>query len=184
MKCNCCASFLQPLTLLLELIAGNFAIPEKYTDGIGPVGVSVQGSPNAVCPFTRYSLAALLCGNHVWSVRWNTVVYWPGYHGFPENSFTKTNWHTRCTLFWCAYEHMVIHGPNMPKCLSGGDTWLSWIWSVTGVFCFHIPFLQAIYRRLVYMDMCWHAALRQCRQQLPAVIVVLLYVHVSFLQMV
>ena len=37
-------------------------------------------------------------------------------------------------------------------CLSGGDTWLPRIWSVTGVFCFHIPFLQATYRRLVYVD--------------------------------
>ncbi len=33
---------------------------------------------------------------------------------------------------------------NMPICLSGGDTWLFWIWSVVGLFCFYIRFLQAI----------------------------------------
>ncbi len=53
-----------------------------------------KGSPNAVRPFLR-----------------------PGYHDFPENSLKKTNWHTRCTLFCCAYERMMIHGLNMPMCL-------------------------------------------------------------------
>ncbi len=79
-----------------------------------------------------------------------------------ENSLTKPNWHTRCTFFCCAYERMVIHGPNIPIRLSGGDTWLFRIRSVVSVFCFHIPFLQAIYSRSVCMDLCWHTALRQC----------------------
>ena len=68
MQCNCCASFLQSLTFLLPFFNVNFALTEKYPDGIGPVGVSIQGSPNAVPSFTRYSVAALLCGNHMRSV--------------------------------------------------------------------------------------------------------------------
>ncbi len=39
------------------------------------------------------------------------------------------------------------------------------IWSVAGVFCFHIPFLQAVCSRSVYMDLWWHAAWRQFRYQ-------------------
>ena len=64
-----CVGFLQSLTLLLSFFTGNFALIEKNPDGIGPVGVSIQGSPNDVRPFTCYSLTALLCGNHMRSVR-------------------------------------------------------------------------------------------------------------------
>ena len=158
-------SFMQSFIHLLPFFNGNFGLTEKYPDCIGPMGWVCkmhQGLPNDVRPSTRCSLAALRCGYHMRSVRCNSVVHMP-VQWFAENSLTKTNWHTRWSFFWCTYERMVIHGPNIPICLSGGDTWLSRIRSVVSVFCFHIPFLQAIYGRSVCMDLCCHAALRQCR---------------------
>ncbi len=100
---------------------------------------------------------------HMRSVRWNTTVCRPLYHGVPENSSTKKRWHTRCSSFCWANEGMFIHGPNMPTCLSGRDTWLFWIWSVAGLFCFRISFLRVMCSRSVYKNLCWHAALRQFR---------------------
>ncbi len=127
----------------IAVLHWDFALTEGYPDCIGPVEASIKGSSNAVRPFTRYSLAALLWKPYAvstlkqWSIGQGTMV---------SRIFFNENRHTRCTLFCCAYEHMVIHGPNMPMCWSGGDKWLSGIWSVAGVFSFHIVAIL-FYRR-------------------------------------
>ena len=107
-------------------------------------------------------LCMLHCKKHMRSVWWNTTVCRPLYHGVPENSSPKKRWRTRCSLFCWAKEHMFIHGPT---CLSGCDMWLFWIWSVAGLFCFHIPILRVMCSSSVYMDLFWHTALRQFRKQ-------------------
>ena len=142
-----------------------FCATVKYSYGITGGGGMVSETQQCYAPIHSMRLCVLRRGNHMRSVRWNTTVCRPLYHGVPENSSTKKRWHTRCSLFCWANERMFIHGPNMPTCLSGRDTWLFWIWSVAGLFCFHIPFLQAMCSRSVYMDVWWHAALRQFRYQ-------------------
>ena len=126
----------------------------KYSYAItGGWGYCVRNTPI----LRAHSLDAafvLRCVNHMRSASWNTTACRPVYHGVPKN------YYTRCSLFCCAYDRLFIHGSNLPICLSGHDTWLFRIRSAAGVFYFHIPFLQAMCSRSVYMDLWWYAALR------------------------
>ena len=133
----------------------------KASQGYGPGGM-VSETHQCYAPIHSMWLCVLRCVNYMRSVRWNTTVCRPVYHGVPENSSTKKSGHTRCSLFCCAYERLFMVR-ICPSVMSGRDTWLFRIWSAAGVFCFHIPFLQAMCRRWVYMDLWWHTALQQFR---------------------
>ncbi len=78
---------------------------------------------------------------------------------------------TRCGFVCFAVETVCDRHTETPVCRpvyhgvpENSSTKKSWH-SVAGVFCFHIPFLQAMCSRSVYRDLWWHAALRQFRYQ-------------------
>ena len=137
-----------------------FCATVKYPYGITRGGRMVSETHQCYAPIHSMRLCVLRCGNHMRPARWNTTVCRPVCHAVPENSSTKKSWYTICSLFCCAYKRLFIHVPNLPFCLSGRDTLLFRIWSVAGVFRFHIPFLQAMCSRSMYMDLWWYAALR------------------------
>ena len=102
-------------------ITRNWKISWRHRKGVGGGGLLSEmhersSDATCTCPFPHCCLVREAPCT-VQSVRWNTVVPRPEHRLFPENSLTETNWHMRCcTFICCAYERLMIHGPNMPIC--------------------------------------------------------------------
>ena len=109
----------------------------RYPDGFARGGGMVSETHQCYAPIHSMRLCGLRCGKHMQSVCWNTMVCIPVYHGVPENYSTKKLTQEmqfillrlRAYVYsWSKYVHPFV--------------W-SWhvvvrIWSITGVFCFHI----------------------------------------------
>ncbi len=96
-----------------------FYATAKYPDGI------------ATRPFTRCSFVCFAVETIIYA--FGTLkhhgLYRPVYHGVPENSSAKKSWHTRYSLFCCAYEHMFISWSELVcPCLCGRDCVVMFVW--------------------------------------------------------
>ncbi len=171
----------------IVILHWGFCATATYPDGVARCGGMVSETHQCYAPIHSMRLCVLCCGNDMRTVRWNTTVCRPVYYGVPDNSSTKESWHTRYSLFCCTYvyERMFMHGPNMPISLSGRDACLAClvrIWSVAGVFCFHIPFLQVMCNVHGLVMTCSFTTIPVPARLLLNIVV--RYVHVAFLQMV
>ncbi len=141
-----------------------FCATVKYSYGITRGGGMVSETHQCYAPIHSMRLCVLRCGSHMRSARRNTTVCRPVYlcsrKFFNEKELTHEMQLIllRLRAFVYSWSEFAHKG-----CLPGRDTCLFRIWSVAGVFCFHIPFLQVMCRRSVYMDLWWYAALPQFR---------------------